>query len=133
MSLNFSANRQRQIPGIRNIARSKEYISKTATTSEDKQRMLRKSVVMYRSGLKFGFLRRLLWPIKKWAEDRNLEQLIRENQMDGLPDERENYLPRLLDDEQEKVNKAIALLEEVFEREQWNENTQRLIKQVEQL
>lgn len=95
-----------------------------------------------RQGFKYYFgLKGLLWRIKskvKIGEDyeewlqKFVDPVKRNDQYSPFTYGRDAHMPILTQEEQDKFSKALSLLEEVFEKNSWNENTQLIIKKVEE-
>lgn len=72
------------------------------------------SVIKARSGVRFFWLLRYIGNLKNRANGMDMYQLFTE-------------------EEQSKMKKALSLLEEVYDKENWNRNTMNIVNKVKQL
>lgn len=111
----------RNIPNI--IAGAKRKLRPTS---------IKQNVTRYRAFNKYHTgLKKLVWVLNGEIEDSQKKYLIAVSKQQGRSFDEKTVLPKYTDEEVVKLKKAVALLEDVFRRENFNENTQILIKKVE--
>lgn len=88
---------------------------------------IRQQITRFRNYNKYHTgLKRLIWGLNDQIDCPSLNYLIKSKNV-----KKENCLLKYTPDEIKKLKQAKAILEEVFDRQNYNTNTQLLIKQVE--